>query len=109
MISLKQELKMTRMTVAKLIADKKKLSTSLLTQRYQIMTLTKDMLKQQQLFVIQKSKLRTKVCLLKKEKQSLEKGLKVFNLDDDDFVTDPETGVIDFTTPKKMKSEFVRS
>ena len=109
MISIKEELKMTQMTVGKLLSDKKELSKSNRDLRFQIMTLKKDILKRNQLFVIEKSKLRTKCVLLKKEKQELEKNLKSVILDDDDFFTDPDTGVIDFTTPKKMKSEFVRS
>ena len=108
-MNIKKELKMTQTTVSQLLSAKRTLSASNRDLRFQIMTLKKQLLNTNTSFVVQKSKMKTKIIRLKQENDELKHNLNSFMMDD--FFTDPKTGIIDITqptTPSKPKREFVR-
>ena len=102
---------MTQTTVSELLAKRRKLSELTRDLRFQILNLKKQMLNNNSVFVKQKSKLTTENNRLKKEINVLKGQLNSFMMDDFDFVTDPDNGIIDITqptTPQKLKKRFVR-
>ena len=113
-MTMKEELGMTRTTVIKLLSDKNNLSKLNKEMRCQIISLKKQVLNTNTIFVVQKAKYKTRISDLKKEIHHLKTLLNNFMMDDDDFVVDPKTGVIDVTqdqeppmTPEKPKRSFV--
>lgn len=109
---MKEELKMTTVTVSKLLGEKKVLSKLNRDLRFQLMTLKKQILTSKTTFVIQKTRLKSKIVQLKKQNNELKNNLNTFMFDDDDFISDPETGVVDMTqpqTPEKPKRVCLES
>ena len=105
-MNIKQELEMTRLTVSKLLSDKRKMGRSEKTLRFQLMNLKKDMLNMKTSFVISKSKMKQKITMLIKENNKLKNDLKLFT-GDGDYLSD-ENGVIDLSddppkTPEQPK------
>ena len=95
-----EELKMTRTSVTKLLSEKKKLCKSNFELRHQLTIVKKQLLNLQNSFVVQKSKYTTKIRSVKKELKKQKLLLNKFMIDDDDFIVDPETGILDLTQPK---------
>ena len=63
-------------------------------------TTKKQMLKNNINFVVQKSKYKTKISSLKKEIEEMKTNIEDVMFDDDFYIVDPVTGVIDMTQPK---------
>ena len=111
----KEELKMTRLTVAKLLTQKHDMSKLNRNLRFQLMTIKKELLSLKTSFVVQKSKMKSKIMMLRNENQRLSNDLKSFMTDDGEFMSD-ENGVIDVTsndgvpkTPPSKSTNFVSS
>jgi hypothetical protein len=109
-MDIKVELDITRTTVKKLLSEKQKWSKYGRDLRFQIVVLKKKMLALNTSFIEYKMKCKERMNELKKEIRAQKKVLDMFMLDDDDFIVDPVTGVIDMTqsqpqpiTPQKAK------
>ena len=102
---------MTRLTVVKLLSDKKQMGRSERTLRFQLMTMKKDLLQLKTSFVVQKTKMKQKIMMLRRENNKLKNDLKIF-IGDDDYLSD-ENGVIDMSTddppktPEQPKEDIV--
>ena len=73
------------------------------TLRFALKNVKQEMLTMKTSFVLQKMNFKKKISSLKKEIIELKDCLKNFMCDDNDFVVDPVTGVIDMTQPKTPK------
>ena len=91
-----QELEMTRLTVAKLLSEKKQMGMSMRQMRFQLMTMKKDYLKLKTSYVVQKTRMRSKIVMLKKEIKQLQIQTKLF-MSGECYLSD-ENGVIDIST-----------
>ena len=103
---------MTRLTVVKLLSDKRQMGRSIKDLRFQLMNIKKEMLKMKTCFVVQKTKMKQKIMNLKKDNLNMKKDLKVF-MNDGVYLSD-ENGIIDVSndddqpqTPEKGKVKMV--
>ena len=94
------ELKMTRTTVTKLLAQRKKFRTSAFNLRFIIKNKKQEILKMKTDFVEEKIILKNKIHFLKTKIKNLKCSMGLLFIDDDEYHVDGKTGVIDLTEPK---------
>ena len=84
----------------KLLSEKKKWSKTFRELRFKLKTVKQQLLKGETNLIEIKMKFKSRIRELKKQITSKDNLLNLFMLDDNDFVVDPKTGVIDLTQPR---------
>ena len=93
------ELQRKETAVKTLLSQKEQLGKKNFELRELLSNTKKQMLKNNTDFVVEKTKLKSKIIRLKKEINEMKTSMQEI-MYDDDFIVDPVTGVIDMTQPK---------